>query len=147
MHIARLERLMEVLKRVDREALPFDMAYWADRDSSYNDCGTACCAAGWGALDSLLQEEGLHLVALDPRRQVVMKLFSQRDIWDARIKGFCTLQIAFDAHKGFNAVAHFFDLDRVWTEFLFNPACYTHSDITPSQVIIRIHRMMRALRN
>lgn len=58
MNRERLEHLITVLERVERENLPFDMDDWAVDPL---DCGTAACAAGWAARDPEFQKQGLSL--------------------------------------------------------------------------------------
>lgn len=86
--ITRLNHLMDTLLEVELKQSAFDMDTWARKlrvplpsdfaDESFlkgeeltvlraNECGTACCVAGWGGTNKHLQEQGLKLLVIGKR--------------------------------------------------------------------------------
>jgi len=115
MHVARLTRLVEVLKDVaadPKKAREFDLEYWR-RETT--DCGTHLCAVGWGMIDPVLNEEGLLMKYGDP--------------WYA-------------GRGGWAAVEAFFDISWDAAQYLFSSAAYdSYTDINP--VIARLEQFIR----
>ncbi len=121
----RLEHLITVLERVEARIGPgdeagdqFDMSDWYSPPG--DGCGTSACALGWAALDPDFQSVG---VGIDDQN------------------------ITFGTGRGCGAATYLFGISRVEAERLFMPAKYDapSHDITPSDVILRIHQVLRRM--
>jgi hypothetical protein len=114
MNRERLEHLITVLERVERERLPFDMGTLGGGE----DCETATCAEGWAARDPKFQSAGLHITE-DAVGHIV----------------------AFDGKTSYSALATFFDIHEDDAEFIFD--AHPKIDWrNPQYVIARIREVL-----
>ena len=116
MNTLRLQHLIEILKRVETQKLPFDMGLWFDHP---DDCGTAACAMGWACRDKEFREAGLHTFKMEP---------------------------IYRGHFGFLAAAAFFSISRHTASYLFDESSYEGegriAGITPAMVINHIEQVL-----
>ena len=152
----RLERLLTVMNAVIADNKPFRMSAWMASLSDFEDwqqrqadepnleCGTACCAAGYGALDPILQDEGLHMVMLDEDDEEIAKIFSVDDFKAAAKfnEHYTRMSICYDGEFDFEATAAFFGIDQEAAEYLFNDGSYPTGVIRPNQVVERIKEVL-----
>jgi hypothetical protein len=116
MNIARLERLILVLERVQARGQFFNMEHWT------RNCGSASCAVGWGAVDSVLRRQGLRLES---------GLYGK---WKSPV---------FDGARGFTAASWFFEISEDTAVHLFAPERYQLEQIRPEHVIERIREILQ----
>lgn len=136
MRTDRLERLVAVLERVDREERPFDMGAWVRSplmvDSRYHDiptlddikrCGTASCALGWAARDTWHRDRGLRFKWHDGARS-----------WFP----------SFDGEYGLRAAVAFYEISYDQAADLFDPTSYASLNIAPWRVVNRVNALLAA---
>lgn len=120
MFIERFEQAIEILHRVERNRLPFDMEVWLADDANPFDCNTAACAVGWMIRDEWMEVEGISLVAGSPY---------------------------FNGSDGFRAIGTFFGIPETDAVWLFYPQSYQpENGITPGMVIARMEELLAAER-
>jgi len=154
MHVQRLERLITVIKGVERAKLAFDLGHWAVMGplcpTNEAPCGTSACACGYGALDAVLQAEGLHMKVWDndETRVVVSGIdhFNQiikQAVDDVRHIYTSDFGICYGDEEGWRAIEAFFELSVQEAQHLFADHAYPLDDRqSPRAVIERIEAML-----
>lgn len=143
MNKERMELLLDIMETVERDHLKFNMNAWITSRS----CGTVCCAAGYAALDSRLQEQGLKLACWrvsSGSGRSSKKYITDVDQFINLYNDITTPVPEFDNITGFTALERFFGLNEYQSAYIFSDQDYypgKHS-ITPSQVISHIHDVL-----
>lgn len=165
MNKPRLMRLISILEHVRDSKLPFDLEGWAQEvsnadyivgDANHPEaCGTACCAAGWAALDPEFQTQGLRLV-FEGMEIPDVATFNAR--WKKHAidgVGHFWPQIEFEGGRAMTAAACFFGLSLHQADSLFEISTYglededeegetAYNHVTPDMVIGRIRDLIDA---
>ncbi len=164
MNRERLDHLIEVLEGVERANMAFNLDSWAmhkridlldpAKDSHTvgsvkETCGTACCAMGYAALDSLFAEQGLKLAVdtYNPKTDEesivhVSSLQAFNALMRKRSLEIQEAQPVFRGTSGFDAAQGFFGITYDASTWLFSPAAYSGA-VHPSHVIDRIREVIR----
>lgn len=122
MNRRRMRIVERVLLEVIEKELPFYMGSWASLDddrTTYEDCGTCACAAGWTARDPEAQATGLHLYHGVPMYG--------------------------SGGAGERAMAAWLDIPHHQSEWLFMTMLYVVDDaleITPQMVLERVRELL-----
>jgi hypothetical protein len=151
---SRLDRLKFIMRQVAIDNLPFDMEGWVTVKFNYEPqdlknvpsiCGTACCAAGYAALDPIFQDEGLFLRVIDEADEI-HHIFSFDDIKTLSLRETIDpdyIEVAYDGYTGLAATQAFFEISCNSAIYLFSPHNYPKKeDITPEMVIARIDEVI-----
>lgn len=158
MNRKRLEHLVTVLEGVREKRRPFNLGVWMGDGMNgaettvgrKNECGTACCAFGYAALDPEFQRQGLVIEvnaysgrALGSTKHIVASIaeFNELVCKDLSLDVSITLKGNKDL-EGFDAAAKFFDLDLDDVHDLFDPAHYGDGVVYPRHVIERIQKLL-----
>ena len=146
----RMERMIDVMYGVIAANKKLNMDSWMDIvDDEVEDqklrrgepCNTVCCAAGYGALDSLLQGEGLHMVGLS-NGDLIGKIFTTKDYNKHLRNGLMRVEIAYEGHSDFVALSAFFGITLYAAGYLFDPSTYEES-VSPDAVIARMREVIK----
>lgn len=125
MNVDRMRIVERVLEQVIEKELPFYMGSWTSLDddrTTYEDCGTCACAAGWTARDPEAQATGLQL--------------------------FRGVPMYGSGGAGERAMAAWLDIPRHQSEWLFMPMSYDEDagedmgEITPQMVLERVRELL-----
>ena len=137
----RLERLIVVMEEVEAQHKAFSIRTWmsAPKNKDLTECGTTCCAAGYAALDPMLQAEGLQLVSWDGNTIIKTKA-DFLNLSKESAEGVVYPTYKFSTY--FAALADFFGILIRDSEYLFSPYSYTEKYVTPSSVIQHIYRVL-----
>jgi hypothetical protein len=126
MNLERMEILADVLAGVAAKKRPFSVEWWGGLlVPGRPECGTACCAGGYAALDSRLMAQGLQLVA---GRGVMRHAIDDSGDLAASLgqKGMeRSASVAYDGSEEFFALKKFFGLTFIESEWIFSPQHYT----------------------
>lgn len=109
MNRSRLRRLITVLKNVKKSDTKFAMGVFYEQYL----CGAAACALGHAAIDPNFNRAGLKLGKFEPA-------------WDSFYNRAKRAPVRFKGSQDFQAGERFFGLNRVQSEFLFDPNNYTN---------------------
>jgi hypothetical protein len=124
MHVERLQQLRRVVAEAPAER--FDMAWICRRDHA---CGTAYCAAGWAVLNPWFQQE-------TPILDHFMILYkSDRAIVTTK-----------NPDGAFPGLAQVFGLELTDARDLFGGNLYSGSEVSQSEVIANIDRLLNGKR-
>ena len=138
----RLQTLIDVLRIVSCQDLPFDMGAWTSVRSG-EPCRTSACALGYAALDSRFQAMGLTLVNSHDPRQTFWTAQEVNAAIRAQTIGSNMLAIpTYEGEQGFEAGSSLFDISARASTYLFDPDSYPRGYISPDDVIERVHEVV-----
>ena len=153
MNRERLEYLITIMERVEKEERKFNMDDWGQNDGTrpVNLCNTACCAFGSAALDPACMAEGLHMRAEWTNKSVYgYAIINSLDDLSKLPYGLnVTLVMApeFNGNKQFEAAMAYYDIGEHAACYLFHPSYYNMpgARIKPHHVIERIKEILNGM--
>ena len=153
MNRERLEYLITIMERVEKEERKFNMDDWGQNDGTrpVNLCNTACCAFGSAALDPVCMAEGLHMRAEWTNKSVYgYAIINSLDDLSKLPYGLnVTLVMApeFNGNKQFEAAIAYYDIGEHAASYLFHPSYYNMpgARIKPHHVIERIKEILNGM--
>ena len=138
MYRERLERLIDVLTRVEQSRLPFDMTTWA----GYELCNTTACALGWAAFDPGFQADGLTLINAWKNEPVFLSMEEYHTAVkaDRRILP----MVKYENVYNYDACQRLFEISASVASYLFDPDTYPNggSETAPAAVIARVQEVI-----
>lgn len=115
MHVDRIQKSIETLKKVHENKKKFDMRSWCSGWSFPNDCNTAACAFGWIARSKWAKELGLELNSLPQ----------------------------YEGEFGYAACVKFYDIEPGIAISLFAEQSYPRNkEVTPLDVVRRLEVLL-----
>jgi hypothetical protein len=150
MNRERLEYLITIMERVEKEERKFNMGDWGQNRGiePVTLCNTVCCAFGSAALDPVCMAEGLHMCAdwTNGNNHGWVFIDSLDDL--AKIPYGPNTSLAmtpvFGANMHFDAAMAYYDIGEQASHYLFHPSYYTipGSWIKPHHVIEHIRDIL-----
>ena len=150
MNRERLEYLITIMERVEKEERKFNMGDWGRNDgtSPVNLCNTVCCAFGSAALDPVSMAEGLHMRAdwTNGSTHGYTDIYSLDDLGKVPHGAYVSLAMTpvFAGNMHFEAAMAYYDISEHAAHFLFHPSHYNMpaSWIKPHHVIDHIKEIL-----
>jgi hypothetical protein len=160
MDLENLTLLKKMLRRIDRQKMPFNMIYFILTEKGYENfgiinttvngsegmCGTACCAAGYAIDAQEFKDQGLFWFNDWIRKRIDNPHIVNNDGLLRKLQiGYEDPHTGLSCH-GLEALKLFWGLTTQQAEYIFFPSFYARRKISPRMVISHIDKVITSMK-